>query len=57
MMRLMACLKDPNAKIELCHSQTTVSESSWGSWGLGILDKITKMDFGEGSFPKGKSVT
>jgi len=29
---------------------------SWGSWGLGILDKITKMVFRRGSFPKGKSV-
>jgi len=27
--------------------------SSQGSWGSGILDKITKMDFGEGSFQKG----
>jgi len=31
--------------------------SSWGSQGLGISDKIMKMDFREGSFPKGKSVT
>jgi len=31
--------------------------SSPGISGLGILDKIIKMDFGEGSFPIGKSVT
>jgi len=30
---------------------------SQGSRGLGISGKITKMNFGEGSFPKGKSVT
>ena len=31
--------------------------SSQGSQDSGILDKITKVDFEEGSFPKGKSVT
>jgi len=31
--------------------------SSWGSQGSGILGKITKMDFREGLFPEGKSVT
>jgi len=40
-----------------CHGQTTVSDRVQGSWCSGISDKITKMDFGEGSFPKGKSVT
>ena len=42
---------------ESCHGQTTVSDRVQGSRGSGILDKITKMDFEEGSFPKGKSVT
>jgi len=40
-----------------CHGQTTVSDRVQGSWGSGISGKITKMDFEEGSFPKGKSVT
>ena len=40
-----------------CHGQTTVSDQVRGSWGLGISDEITKMDFEEGSFPEGKSVT
>jgi len=40
-----------------CHGQTTVSDRVWGSRGSGISDEITKMDFEEGSFPKGKSVT
>jgi len=31
--------------------------SSQGSRGSGILDEIAKMDFREGLFPKGKSVT
>jgi len=30
--------------------------SSLGISGSGILDEIIKMDFGEGSFPIGKSV-
>jgi len=30
--------------------------SSWGSQGLGILDKIMKMDFRDRLFPKGKLV-
>ena len=41
----------------LCHGQTTVSDRVRGSRGSGISDKITKMDFEEGLFPKGKSVT
>jgi len=40
-----------------CHGQTTVLDRVWGSRGSGISDKITKMGFGEGSFPEGKSVT
>jgi len=40
-----------------CHSQTTVSDRVRGSQGLGISGKITKMDFEEGSFPKGNLVT
>jgi len=60
--------KDANAnkskqKPSTPHKPPTLSwsdhrvRSSWGSWGLGISDKITKMDFREGSFPKGKLVT
>ena len=41
----------------MCHGQTTVSDRVRGSRGSGISDEITKLDFGEGSFPKGKSVT
>ena len=41
----------------ICHGQTTVSDRVRGSRGSGISDEITKMDFEEGSFPEGKSVT
>jgi len=41
----------------ICHGQTTVSDQVRGSRGSGISDEIMKMGFGEGSFPKGKSVT
>ena len=43
--------------LRVCHGQTTVSDRVRGSWGSGISDKITKMDFEEGLFPEGKSVT
>ena len=42
---------------DACHGQTTVSDRVRGSRGSGISDEITKMDFEEGSFPMGKSVT
>jgi len=41
----------------VCHGQTAVSDRVRGSRGSGISDEITKMDFGEGLFPEGKSVT
>ena len=43
-------------RVGSCHSQTTVSDRVWGFRDSGILDEITKMDFREGSFPKGNSV-
>jgi len=42
---------------EYCHGQITVSDQVRGSRGSGISDEIAKMDFEEGSFPEGKSVT
>jgi len=49
--------KHIDIRYHFCHGQTTVSDRVRGSRGSGISDEITKMDFEEGSFPKGKSVT
>jgi len=40
----------------ICHGQTTMSDQVRDLRVQGISDKITKIDFREGSFPKGKPV-
>ena len=53
----MSILLLETANHDNCHGQTTVSDRVRGSRGSGISGEITKMDFKEGSFPEGKSVT